>query len=302
MAPKARKVTKKPAAATIFPQDVLKRVSGPKCLNDAEVITQAALLQLEDQPVAKIGAWLDGFSDTEQQRLWKKYQANREYEGTDDNYRVLTKGTGGKTLSKALLKVWISSGCTRKGKVYQTHVAKIANITKRGQLDQWQPLAWMSTKYGTRELKARVVAGSIQVRRNPLDPRFPEFLDQSEYLDCATTTEKSKNVSAEGEAAWSDFESLANIDNKGQKIQFLEGEDKDETPGQIAFGEGKKTTPNSPKLSLDWLGLAGGEPGPAPSASGSQSSSILKMIDDASFLAASKDISQEKLKLAVLKA
>ena len=185
MAPKARKVTKKPAAATIFPQDVLKRPSGPKCLNDDEVITQAALPQLEDQPVAKIGAWLDGFSDTEQQRLWKKYQANREYEGTDDNYRVLTKGTGGKTLSKALLKVWISSGCATKGKVYQTHVAKISNITKRGQLDQWQPLAWMSTKYGTRELKARVVAGSIQVRRNPLDPRFPEFLDQSEYLDCA---------------------------------------------------------------------------------------------------------------------
>ena len=185
MAPKAPKVTKKPSAATktIFPQGVLKRPSGnsgPKCLNDAGVITQAALLQLEDQPGDKIGAWLYGFSDTEQQRLWKKYQANGEYEGTGDNHRVLTKGAGGKTLSKALLKVWISSGCTTKGKVYQTHVAKISNITKRGQLDQWQPLAWMSTKYGTRELKARVVAGSVQVRRNPLDPRFPEFLDQSD--------------------------------------------------------------------------------------------------------------------------
>jgi hypothetical protein len=320
---------KRPSAATSFAldeQNVMKKPCtaggiGAK-LRCAEDITEASLKKLQGQSVDKIATFLENFPASEQQRLWKQYQTNRLTEGTDDVYRNLTNVPGGKKMSKTMLKIWISGGCTTKGQVYQNHLTKISDTEHKGSKAIWQPLQMMITKYGVPELKARVDSGSIKVRRNEGDPRFPEFLDVSQYSDSRTTTEKSKDIQAKGKADWSDFNCLANIANKRQRLQFQEGDDThaDESSVQIAFGAGKKGTQGADagpgKLSLDWWpagneedarsgGASGSGATPplkAPSLSGSQSSSILKVIADAKFLAGTKDIDQNKLMIAVLKA
>jgi hypothetical protein len=43
-----------------------------------------------------IATGLEGFPGSEQQRLWKQYQTNRQNEGTDEVYRSLTNVSGGK--------------------------------------------------------------------------------------------------------------------------------------------------------------------------------------------------------------
>jgi hypothetical protein len=319
---------KRPSAATSGAPNEQNPMKKP-CINGggnaklrcAEDITEASLKKLRGQSVDKIGTFLEGFSTSEQQRLWKQYQTNRQNEGTDEVYRDLTKVSGGKKMAKTMLKIWISDGCTTKGQVYQNHLTKISDFEHKGSKATWQPLQMMITKYGQGELKARITSGSIKVRKNELDPRFPEFLDVAQYSDSRTTTEKSKDVQAKGKATWSDFSCLANIDNKRQRIQFHEGDDADanETAVEIAFGAKKGTQgadAGPGKLAMDWWpagneedAVSGGASGSgatpplkAPSLSGTQSSSILKVIADAKFLAGTKDIDQNKLKLAVFKA
>ena len=75
---------KKPAADDDLP--------GKKGTTD--ILNAAALAKLENSSDGKVQSFLDELGDKDQQRLWKRFESNRKIEGTEEEYKTLTGGTG----------------------------------------------------------------------------------------------------------------------------------------------------------------------------------------------------------------
>ena len=91
-------VSKKPAAD----DSVLKRPAAntkPKDTKntDTDVVSQAALLQFKGCSESEVDNFVSGLEDKESQRLWKLFEAKRQAEGTDAEYKEATAGAGGRS-------------------------------------------------------------------------------------------------------------------------------------------------------------------------------------------------------------
>ncbi len=59
---------------------------------------------IEDVSPAQVQAWLEKLQDKDQQRLWKRFESNRLEEGTQQEYKAATSGTGKIKVARNLLK------------------------------------------------------------------------------------------------------------------------------------------------------------------------------------------------------
>ena len=125
-------------------------------------------------------------------------------------------------LSRSCLRLWIQGGCSTKSAVYQKGIASITSLVSKGTEAKWQPLHYMLThKYGPRELKARVFAGTIQIRRCPQDTRFPEFKEITAFETNSMTKKVSAQCSTDpSKVSWGDFDMLQNLDMKADSLRL----------------------------------------------------------------------------------
>ena len=216
-------------------KDVMKKPAKRVSKEEAEgiVLTESALQKLNGASEDKIQDFINKLSDKDQQVLWKKYERVRKSEGTDDEYRTATNGPGKIAKVQASLRIVVQSGCSTKTTIWKKNVSSFRSETVKEQLSNWQPMQFMLTKYGQKELKARVLAGTMQVRACPADPRFPEF---KEVVD--SSTERSVKVDDTiqehaGKGNFEGFQFLADMKNTGQKLTFVEDQD-EQDPDKIA--------------------------------------------------------------------
>eukprot|EP00435_Cladocopium_sp_Y103_P075836 s103_g66.t1 len=211
------------------PQSALvkaKAKSKPKDENENVELSPEVLLKLqnaEDEDVEKF--WLK-LSTRQQQMLWKKFQKQRQEEGTEAAYKQATCGTGMKAKAKGLVKLWLKHGST-KHPAFETHLVELRSTESFRAKEKWVPLETIKQKYGIMELKARCLGGSIKIRKSASDPRFPEFQDLTETKELRTDKMKSKQGRVESECAWADFKALSNLEVQGQvDLEFMsEGSD-----------------------------------------------------------------------------
>lgn len=173
-------------------------------------LTEAALAKLEGASDAKIEEFLLKLSDKEQMSLWKKFEHQRKIDGTDEQYRSAVHGVGMKKKSNTCLKLYLKTGGNTKHHSYQQHVTSVGHTKELEQKDAWQPLNFMIQRYGAQELKARVLAGTIECRKNPVDPRFPEFRDRVESQARKLVKEDRTGVTHGGKVDTKAFHTLAN--------------------------------------------------------------------------------------------
>ena len=206
---------------------------GGKALEEAAVLSETALQKLNGASEDKIQDFINKLSDKDQQTLWKKYERVRKADGTDDDYKAATNGPGRQAKVMSSLKVFLQSGCSTKTAFWRKNITSFKAENIQSHTSNWQPMQFMLTKYGGRELKARVLAGTIQVRACPADARFPEF---KEILDSSTDrTVKGQETMAEqtGRTNCEGFRLISDIQNNGQKITFLPEAD-DDDPDKLA--------------------------------------------------------------------
>ena len=301
----ARMIKKKPSGnmKTMDDIDMVKKKPAGQSADDHQVVTEAALLQLDGTSTEKVGEWLDTLKDTEQQKLWKRYENDRLKNGEHEMYKNVTTGTGGKKIARDLLKIWVKSGCNSKAATYQKNITSIASSTKRGTSDMWQPLHYMlNHRYGPKQLKAMVASHAILVRRNPRDPRFPEFLDTTDYMNSSTEQSKVRAATIKDKALWEDFEMLTKMENTGQQIQFLKGEPEEAALGasevvDVALGKKWKNT------DLTGLELRQNSQEFGAGSVASESSNLIKVIEDAeSVITSAKAGETNKMKVSLAKA
>ena len=301
-----KKVLKKPASG---------ENDEPK-ISDADAITAAALEKLEGQSDNKVQVWLDKLQDKDQQRLWKRFEANRLEECTQQEYKAATSGTGKIKVARNLLKCWLQGGGSTKSANYQKGFSQVAHKVVKGSESKWQPLHFMITqKYGMRELKARVFAGTIGIRACPQDKRFPEFREYTEY----ELNEISKKVGTSiqndpAKVEWSDFQALQNLEiQHGQGLQLTRESLHEDPLSLLGRNFGGASSSNATADTLALMGMPGGRPSPSPSptrspvgqaspsAAASASSQILANLENSLTLAGKKDVSAKDLKIGYLK-
>lgn len=247
-----------------------------------DVLNEASLAKLEGKDISAIDRFVDSLEDKDQQRLWKKFQACREIEGSQENYKQIVGGPGGRLHANKLLRVYLQSGCTTKAIPYITMKGAIENRMTVGSAEKWQPLHYMlSHKYGPQELKARVIAGTIKVRACPSDSRFPEFLEITQYKLDETNKTKLHSISIQEKSTWDNFSCLANLENEGQQLVFSKQEESVEEPADPAeFAFGKKI-PAHEKLRLLDVGFKSPPQPPCDRADSVQSlsSCVMKQLE-----------------------
>ncbi len=264
MAPKFSKVMK-----VVAMKVVSKKPAAKSATDQGGALTEFALKRLEGQSDRKVEEFLDELQDKEQMRLWKKFEATRKEEGAQDDWKMVTGGTGKIKTSRSLLKVFIQSGLTTKSPLYQDAFAKVSTKLSTGKTKVWQPLHYMlQHKFGLKELKARVLAGTIAIRACPDDPRFPEFCEVSNWADERTSKETATTIQShkmQG-ASWEDFTAL-------QQVELSTG-------NEITFGA--RSGSEDPLALTGWTPPRRPSPSPSPpasrSAAGSGVGSVASMI------------------------
>ena len=116
---------------------------------------------------------LDKLDPAATQRLWKQFQASRKVEGEEKTYQEAVQGNdGGQAGSLAkkrkLLRCWIMSDKTC-GDRYREYVQEVTLSKEKGVKEKWLTLVQALNHWGKEELWARVQAGTILARKNPLD-------------------------------------------------------------------------------------------------------------------------------------
>ena len=174
-------------------------------------LTEATLAKLEGASDDKIQQFLVKLSDKEQMCLWKKFENQRKQDGTDDQYRQVVAGTGMKKKANACLKVFLKAGGNTKDAMFQDLVTRVYGTKSMEEKAVWQPLNYMLTRYGLKELKARVLAGTVERRKNPHDPRFPEFRELLETEARSLVHENSSQVKSSRKTGSNEFLAMANM-------------------------------------------------------------------------------------------
>ncbi len=217
MAPKASKmlvVSKKPAAdASVLKRPAANTKAKDTKHTDTDVVSQAALLQLKGSSESEVEIFVSSLEDKESQRLWKLFEAKRQADGTDAEYKEATAGAGGRKNSRTLLKIFVKTGLTTKSDIYQKSLTAVSKVLKKGSSKKWKPLYYLlNTYYGPRELKARVLAGTIAVRPSPRDSRFPEFCLEEDFEAEEIEKVSSASYKAKVKADWASFKDLQELD------------------------------------------------------------------------------------------
>ena len=129
----------------------------------------------QDDAIAKFNA-LDANS---KMSVWKLFELHRKASGSDGQWVQETgKGTG-----SSMKKVQLMAGfILDKGNIgnnYKSFTQKICVTRAKEYESEWISLQKALNVWGKKELHARVQSGSILMRKNPKDPRFPEFKEET---------------------------------------------------------------------------------------------------------------------------
>jgi hypothetical protein len=249
---------KKPSAkagSSSTGSNVVKRPA-TKALDSHVILTEAAIAKLEGASDDKIEEFLVKLSDKEQMSLWKKFEHQRKQDGTDDQYRKAVSGCGMKKKANHCLKVYLKTGGNTKDVLFQDLVTKVYSSTALQEKNTWQPLNYMLQRYGMKELKARVLAGTVDCRQNPHDSRFPEFRELLESSSRNITQENTTQVKGTRKATSQEFFALANMKLDGMQ--------------SIDFGSEAEVPDTTESLMKSFLGRNNSSPLPSLPTSGKQ--------------------------------
>ena len=241
MVMKAKQVMK--AMKVMKAKKVMKSLTGMKATHAASAkgqemnkLSEACLLKLQGASSQKIEGFLNGLNDKESMSLWKKYEKKRHVEGTQGDYEQAVAGAGKRDKSRQSLKVFIKTGSTKSAE-HRSLMASLTNTTTHSYEQEWLSPNEALSKWGKRELQARVLAGTITCRNCPDDPRFPEFRavkekKEDKIIDRTSHTYESRGA-ADKQQMMDFFRCIKN--NPGQKLDFqLEDSSEADQPLAVA--------------------------------------------------------------------
>lgn len=202
-------------------------------------------------------------------RLWKAFEASRRASKDDDEYKETTKGDGGKDKKKVMLRSWCLDGgkCTKH---YRQQIQSMKLTKQDTDKTKWLTQKQAMDMYGTDELRERVKAGTITMKKDSADPRFYKFQVVEESSKLKRTREWETNLDTKAQAKVEDvmlFENMMkdNLEVDDFKLIANEGEEHGKEGEDLLeelFGKKKKGQPsgsgtgNKPGGGINWDALS----------------------------------------------
>lgn len=153
-----------------------------------------------------------------QQSLWKAFELQRKSAGVNDEYKAQV-GTGAGIMAKKnrLLAGFIldKGSC---GSNYKHFMQSIKVVKEDTYQSQWITLEKALQTWGKKELQARVQSGTILMRKNPKDPRFPEF--KEEVVSQKVTVARNRELEYGGKGAASSSEMLGFFNTSHEEVTW----------------------------------------------------------------------------------
>ena len=244
------KTMKKPAAANHAMNSANRKGTGA---DENQTITEAALLQLQGAPDAKIDKWVKNLNSNNSMTMWKKYEKQRHMDGTQKEYEVATAGAGKRSKAHQLLRIFIKTGST-KSQEHRRLCASLTNSVEHSVEEEWLSQHEAVAKWGIQELRHRVIAGTIKVRQCPDDPRFGEFKAVKEKKKDSTVAVHSVGIESRGgsdkDALMKFMQSIKTTPNQKMQIEMEEDPIDADTPDAWSKKISPKGLKDKPLLSL----------------------------------------------------
>lgn len=189
--------------------------AAPKALTKKNVKAHTELLakgaENEEQALA-LFAKLDTNS---KQCLWKHFELQRKSNDADDGFQqVATKGAGSMGKKMKLMAGFIMD----KGNIgsnYQQFYQSVSVSRSSTYEEAWLSLEKALGTWGKTELYERVKAGTIAMRKNPKDPRFPEFREEKTTTKVTAEGTRHFTMGGKSQAAVGDMMNFFNQDAGG---------------------------------------------------------------------------------------
>lgn len=159
------------------------------------------------------------------QTLWKQFEYSRNQNDSAkqewSEVCALKRGDQKDSKKRMLLFAWL------KEKKFGTHYVNLVqslNITKKQVKDlTWLTWEQLKKKHGEVEAKARVKAGTCLARKDPSDPRFWQFLSETESQ--TLTLEQAKDLQVQNHGKVKGGSGKALIDALKKGFDFADSKD-----------------------------------------------------------------------------
>jgi len=211
--PTAMKTAAMKSASMKAPTAAMKAaMKAPTKLTTGALKAHQALLKTgasdEDDALAKFNA-LDANS---KMSMWKQFELQRKSSGFDGQWVAETgQGTGSSKKKMQLMAGFILD----KGNIgnnYKSFMQKICVTKATDYESEWISLQKALNVWGKKELYARVQSGSILMRKNPKDPRFPEFKEETVKEKVHVENARELGVSGQSSCSVTDMMGFFNSD------------------------------------------------------------------------------------------
>ena len=194
--PKAESSTKK----------TIKDVGKSKALTKSSLKAHDALLAKGAKDEEDALAQFQKLDKGDQQCLWKSFELQRKSAGVNDDYKTQVGSGAGIMSKKSKLLAGFIMDKGSVGNNYKRFMQSIKVTKEDTYQTQWISLEKAIQTWGKKELQARVQSGTILMRKNPKDPRFPEF--KEEVVTQKVTVANGRELEYGGKAAASTSDML----------------------------------------------------------------------------------------------
>jgi hypothetical protein len=144
--------------------------------------------------------------------LWKSFEAERKMTGHNDQWVSETTGPGSTKLKQKLLAGFIMD----KGNIgnnYKQFMQGIKVSRSKNYESEWISLEKALRAWGKNELHQRVQSGTILMRKNPKDPRFPEFKEEILRESMKVDQTREFQMTGKGSASVNEAMAMFNVEN-----------------------------------------------------------------------------------------
>jgi hypothetical protein len=152
------------------------------------------------------------------QCLWKHFELQRKSMDVDAGFQsVAGKGAGSMGKKMKLMAGFIMD----KGNIgsnYQSFYQSVSVTKSQTYEESWLSMEKALSTWGKNELYERVKSGTIEMRKNPKDPRFPEF--REEKVTKKVNVDNTRNLTMGGQSQVGVTDMMAFFNQPGEDMEW----------------------------------------------------------------------------------
>ena len=202
-----------PMKKTIKSTSILKKPAASLALTEGNVKKHIELLKTGADNEQEALDQFNTLDPKSKMCIWKAFELQRKANGFEDQWVSETGKGAGSTTKKMQLMAGFIMDKGNIGNNYKQFMQKICVTKSKTYEAEWISTEKALRAWGKKELFERVKSGSILMRKNPKDPRFAEFKEESVKERVNVDNSREFAMGGSGVSSVNELMSFFNNDN-----------------------------------------------------------------------------------------